>query len=299
MPLEEKRIYEFGPYRLDTSERWLLRGDQRVPLTPKAFETLLALLENAGHALEKDELLRRVWPDTFVEEVSLARNISVLRKVLGEGGRYIETLPKHGYRFVGPVRQLPLPGESVVVDEQTLTQVMIEETETRSQGLPSIRVAAAILLITLLAAAVAYLAERRGSAPLVKSLAVLPLKDLRSEAGEKYLELGIADGIIGKVSAIPGLTVRPTGAIRRYAGVTVDPLQAARELKVDAILDGTLQVWGNRMRVSLNLLETSSGVSLWTHVFDLGVNEIFEVEDEVALQVARQLRLHLDNAQRA
>src|SRR6266849_5827027 len=87
MPLEPRRVYEFGPYRLDTVERWLLRGHERLPLTPKAFETLLALLENAGCALEKDELLRRVWPDTFVEEVSLARNISVLRKTLANGGR--------------------------------------------------------------------------------------------------------------------------------------------------------------------------------------------------------------------
>jgi DNA-binding winged helix-turn-helix (wHTH) protein/TolB-like protein/Tfp pilus assembly protein PilF len=300
MPLEQRRVYEFGPYRLDTVERWLLRGDERVPLTPKAFETLLALLENAGCALEKDELLRRVWPDTFVEEVSLARNISVLRKVLGdEDGRYIETLPKRGYRFVSPVRQLALPVESVVVDEHTLTQVLVEETETQSRGLPSMRVAAAILLVALLAAPGAYFASRRSPAPAVKSLAVLPLKNLGGDAGEKYLELGIADSIIGKVSGIPGLTVRPTGAVRQYVDSTEDPLRAARELKVDAILDGTLQVADNRVRVNLNLLQTSSGASLWTHVFDLGVSEIFEIEDEVALQVAKQLRLHLDSVQRA
>src|SRR5713101_6676531 len=120
MPLEPRRLYEFGPYRLDPVERELVRGDERVPLTPKAFDTLLALLENAGRALEKDELLRRVWPDTFVEEVSLARNISVLRKVLGdEDGRYVETLPKHGYRFAAPVKELRLPEETVVIDEHT------------------------------------------------------------------------------------------------------------------------------------------------------------------------------------
>src|SRR5207302_1661206 len=140
---------------------------------------------------------------------------------------------------------------------------------------------------------------RRGSLPAVKSLAVLPLKNLGGDAGEKYLELGIADSIIGKVSGIPGLTVRPTGAVRQYVDAKADPLRAAQELKVDAILDGTLQVAGNRVRVNLNLLETSSGASLWAHVFDLPMSEIFEVEDEVALQVARQLRLHLDSLQRA
>src|ERR1043166_4768030 len=106
MPLAESHFYEFGPYRVDPAERRLLRGDAPLPLTPKAFETLLALVENAGRGLDKDELLRRVWPDTFVEEGSLMRNISVLRKVLGdEDGRYIETMPKRGYRFVAPIRE--------------------------------------------------------------------------------------------------------------------------------------------------------------------------------------------------
>src|SRR5206468_11312739 len=135
MPLDEKRFYNFGPFRLDSAERLLLRGQERVALTPKAYETLLTLVENAGRALEKDELLRRIWPDTFVEEVSLARNISVLRKVLGdEDGMYIETLPKRGYRFAAPVRQVLFPGHGVVVDEHTLTQVLVEETETKSLG---------------------------------------------------------------------------------------------------------------------------------------------------------------------
>src|ERR1041385_1802385 len=102
MSVKDRYFYEFGPYRLDTGERRLMRGDQPLPLTPKAFETLLALVENAGRAVEKDELLRRVGPDTFVEEGSLTQNISVLRKVLGdEDNRYIETVPKRGYRFAG------------------------------------------------------------------------------------------------------------------------------------------------------------------------------------------------------
>ena len=88
MPLDTSHFYEFAPYRIDAVERRLLRGDQPIPLTPKAYDTLLALVENAGHSLKKDELMQRVWPDTFVEESSLTRNISVLRKVLGdEDGR--------------------------------------------------------------------------------------------------------------------------------------------------------------------------------------------------------------------
>src|SRR5215469_7274371 len=97
---QPNHCYEFGPFRLDAAERLLLRDGESVPLTPKAFDLLLALVEGQGHLLGKEELLKRVWPDTFVEEANLASNISQLRKVLGDGEngeRYIETTPKRGY----------------------------------------------------------------------------------------------------------------------------------------------------------------------------------------------------------
>src|SRR5215471_9322268 len=109
MSLQTKHIYEFGLFRLDEAEHLLLRDGAAVPLTPKAFDLLLALVERHGHLLEKEELLKKVWPDTFVEEANLASNISLLRKALGDGEnghRYIETVPKRGYRFVAQVREV-------------------------------------------------------------------------------------------------------------------------------------------------------------------------------------------------
>lgn len=103
------RIYEFGPFRLEVAEHLLLRDGEAIPLQPKAFELLLVLVKHHGHLLGKDELLKAVWPDTVVEEVNLANNISILRKALGEGGdgqRFIETAPRRGYRFVAAVREL-------------------------------------------------------------------------------------------------------------------------------------------------------------------------------------------------
>ena len=100
-------LYEFGPFRLEPNERKLWRGNEIVELTPKTFDTLVLLVRNSGHLLEKEELIRRLWPDSFVEEGSLSNNIFLLRKALGEEPPYIETVPKRGYRFVGAVRQLP------------------------------------------------------------------------------------------------------------------------------------------------------------------------------------------------
>ena len=115
MSLKEKRRHSFGPFCMEPDERLLLRDGRHVSLTPKAFDVLLALVEDHGHLVEKDQLMKRVWPDSFVEESNLTYNISVLRKILAEGGdgeSFIETLPTRGYRFVAPVleeRESPSP----------------------------------------------------------------------------------------------------------------------------------------------------------------------------------------------
>jgi DNA-binding winged helix-turn-helix (wHTH) protein len=109
MAVQSQLVYEFGRFRLIPSEHELLRDDQPLPLPPKVFDTLLALVENGGHLKEKEELIRQLWPDSFVDDASLARNISQLRKVLGtreDGGEFIETIPKRGYRFIAPVTQV-------------------------------------------------------------------------------------------------------------------------------------------------------------------------------------------------
>ena len=108
-PLQSRELYDFGAFRLDTGERALTRNGQVVPLTPKAFDTLVVLVRNSGHVVEKDQLLKEVWPDTFVEEGVLAVNVAAIRKALsdGEEGRsYIETVPRRGYRFIGEVHAL-------------------------------------------------------------------------------------------------------------------------------------------------------------------------------------------------
>src|SRR5689334_5836720 len=110
MSLSVNQLYEFGKFRLDARERVLWCENKLVPLTPKLIETLVVLVERHGHIVDKQELLKRVWPDTFVEEANVTRHVSLLRKTLGEWAdttELIETLPRRGYRFIAPVRQLP------------------------------------------------------------------------------------------------------------------------------------------------------------------------------------------------
>ena len=155
-----KSLLEFGNFRVDMAQRLLFSGDQLVPVTPKAFETLRVLMEADGRIVEKEELLKRVWPHTFVEEANLARNISMLRKVLGESPedqKYIQTIPKRGYRFVAPVTARSEADGTVVVEERTRIQAAFDiETETPSPSAPQTvraRWAVAVVAVSLIAAA--------------------------------------------------------------------------------------------------------------------------------------------------
>jgi pimeloyl-ACP methyl ester carboxylesterase/DNA-binding winged helix-turn-helix (wHTH) protein len=125
-------LYEFGPFRLDPDERLLLRSGQPIPLAHKVFETLLVLVQNSGRALGKDKLMEMIWPDSFVEETNLAQNISILRKALGEGtegAKYIETVPKLGYRFVIPVKEVSNEQPGLIIRERTRARIIVEETD--------------------------------------------------------------------------------------------------------------------------------------------------------------------------
>lgn len=156
-------------------------------------------------------------------------------------------------------------------------------------------------LLTVTAAVVWRVSLRSPTAAKApaKSIAVLPFKALNPESGDQYLGLGIADSIIAKTSQISGLTVRPTSAVRKYLNAEIDSLAAAREQKVDTVLDGTIQQSGERLRVTVNLLNVADGASLWAETFNLSFNDIFKMQDEVSRQIAARLRLKLSEAEAA
>jgi DNA-binding winged helix-turn-helix (wHTH) protein/TolB-like protein/Flp pilus assembly protein TadD len=285
---EPGRRYGFGPFLLDTGEHLLLRDGQAVPLTIKAFELLTVLVENRGHLVLKEELLRQVWPETAVEENNLTVTISALRKALGEGPadrHYIETVPRRGYRFVAEVRQV----------DGGVT-VSAEPGRRRRRW---IRWAAALGTVTLLAAAAA--AWRRSSPPpeatSVRSIAVLPFRAIGGGEGE-YLGLGLADALITRLGSVRLLIVRSTGSVAKYAAADLDPLTAGRELRVDAVLEGTIQTAGDRLRATVRLLGVSDGSTLWAGTFDEPWSDIFTVQDAISQRVAEALALQLTTEQR-
>ncbi len=248
------QIFEFGAFRVDFAERELRCAGKPVPLTPKALEVLLLLIENQGRIVESGTLMNRVWRDSFVEENNLKVTISMLRKTLGkEDNRqeYIETVPRRGYRFIAEVRE---------VDEKNAPAVAL-----RIQAQP-----AAI-------------------APRAKTIALLPFKFLSPAFADDYLGLGMADTLITRLSNIKQLIVRPTSAVLKYADAAQDPLTIGRELQVETILEGSIRRTADRVRVTVRLLDTQDGASLWGDKFDENFTDIFAVEDLISERVATAL----------
>lgn len=316
------RLYEFGPFRLDVSEHRLLHGQEIVPLGPKVFETLLVLIEHSGHVLEKNELMMKLWPDSFVEESSLTQNISLLRKALSHAGeeQFIETVPKLGYRFIAPVRVVEVNGDGGVDEaasdqqprlEETLNNASVSPSETPSRRLDRhlILSSGAILLLLTIAIGGIYLWRTKTRPPegassfrseeRVRSLAVLPLKALASNGNDEFLGLGMADALIVKLSNFEQFNVRPTSSIIKYAGHEVDSRSVGRELGVDAVLDGTIQHVGDRVRVTIMLLSIRDGKTLWSGKFDERFTDIFTLQDSVSEKLASVLQLQLAEGKQA
>jgi DNA-binding winged helix-turn-helix (wHTH) protein/tetratricopeptide (TPR) repeat protein len=237
-------LLEFGPFRLDARRRLVWKGDTLLEVPPKAAELLAVLAGEAGEVVPKEELLRRVWPDTFVEEANLSVNVSILRKALGEqpdGRAWIQTVARRGYRFLGAVR-----------------------AQTKAP----------------------------------RSLAVLPFRSLGTDEADDALGLGMADALITRLAATGRVAVRPTGTVRRFASADVDPVEAGRQLGVDAVVDGRLQRSGSRLRLTVQLVPTVGGAPLWADHFDEEFTHLFAVEDTVAERVAAALVAELSTEER-
>lgn len=310
MSHQPQSIYEFGSFRLEVAERRLCRAEAVIPLPPKAFDLLLVLVEQPGHLLEKEELLQAVWPDAIVEEVNLANTISLLRKALGKGAqeqRFIETVPRRGYRFVAPVQKSEARAAELKVIESAplaLPLVASEYTAARFKqwGRQHVLTVSLGLLLLGLIGTLSFWARKPlpvAALPTFGSLAVLPFKSLHSDTSADHLNLGLADTLITKLGGLRQLIVRPTSAVRKYSSPEQDPLAAGREQQVEAVLDASLQRNGERIRVNVRLLKVSDGATLWSYQCDeLYCADIFTMQDVISEKVAAALTSELTGEER-
>jgi TolB-like protein len=264
-------VYEFGKFVLDPKGKTLFSDGKPIHLPAKEFETLLLLVENNHKALSKEEMMGALWRDSFVEESNLAKQISRLRKILNsDGEQFIETLPKHGYRFSADLRlTIPVEEEPPILERRPLKGSTFSYF-SRETAPPNEK---------------------------IKSIAVLPLKPLNSGEKNKILGLGLADALITKIGSLKQIVVRPTSAVAWVADAPADPMEIGMKLGVDAVLEGAIQESEGRLRVSARLIRTDSGMQLWAENFDEPANEIFALQDALSNKIAKTLAFELTHTE--
>jgi TolB-like protein/DNA-binding winged helix-turn-helix (wHTH) protein/Flp pilus assembly protein TadD len=301
MPLRSSHLYKFGVFSLDPAEGLLTQGDRKISLTPKAFQTLLFLVENAGRVVEKEELLQKVWPDTFVEEATLAQNVFTLRKQLGDDRSdavYIETVPKRGYRFAAPVEVVDAAKPSVevkVLDEPV--SVVLPALAPRASRWRWI--APLVLAVIVLVGVVAWRVRTSTTAhrPL---LIVLPMENLTGDPSQEFLSDGLTEELIAQLGSLDpsklGVIARTSSMTYKGSGKTVP--QIARELKVDYLLEGSIREAGGQVRVTAQLIRVRDQTHLWAQSYDRDLRDMLKVQTEIAESVASSIELQLTDATR-
>jgi len=295
--LKSKHLYGFGPYRLDIIERVLLRDGQPITLPPKDLETLLVLVERAGHIVEKEELLEKVWPGVFVEEGNLARHVFNLRQVLGDspdGRKYIETIPKRGYRFVAAVHAESEPAAPHLSTLQASEQARSAVSPGQKRIFWLWPLALSALAVTAILIARHFWPPRNPS-PQRVMLAVLPFANLSGDAHEDYFADGLTEEMIAQLGQLQpaklGVIARTSTV--RYKDTKETAAQIGRELGVGYLLEGSVRRGGERVRITAQLIQTEEQTHLWAQTYERPLTDVLSIQREIAERITHSLSIQL------
>jgi TolB-like protein/DNA-binding winged helix-turn-helix (wHTH) protein/Flp pilus assembly protein TadD len=327
MKAAPSRVYEFGDFRLNVARRLLGRRDgAAVPLTPKAFETLLYLVEHGGAVLDKEVLMEALWPDSIVEENNLSQNISTLRRVLGENPGahcFIVTVPGRGYRFVADVTTREV-SESEEIRETAVRPVAASGASAagiapsdRPAGrrkLQPLLLAALVLLAFSIAAIFVWRSTRFRSPDVLpasessantatpeKSIAVLPFENFSADKENAFFADGIQDDILTSLGKISDLKVisRMSASQYRGAGAARNLREVASALGVEHVLEGSVRRDGNRVLVNVQLIDARNDRHIWTEHYDRTITDSIGLQGELASEIAAALRAKLAPEEKA
>ncbi len=298
-------FYEFADFRVDVQKRLLSRGDEQILLTPKVFETLLTLIEHRDEVIDKERLMSLLWPDSFVEESNLVQNIAVLRKALGENSKqhkFILTVPGRGYRFVAETR---LTSSEVSEPPKKITTVKPANGSENGRALPrafpvstpliskKLATLLAIGIIGLIGIGTWFLFTKTWTATPIKSLAVLPLENLSGDPSQEYFVDGMTDALIGDLAKIEGLRVISRTSAMHYKGTGKSLREIADELKVDAVIEGTVQRVGDRVLIRAQLIQAATDQHLWAETYERDLRDVLALQSEIAQAVAREIQIKI------
>ncbi len=303
-PLASGKL-RFEDFELDVRAGELRKGGVRMRLRGQPLQVLEILLERAGDVVTREELQSQIWPaDTFVDfDHSLHNAIARIREVLGdsaENPRYIETLPRRGYRYIGPVEDAQAPPAAAEKTGNAGEVVSLAEPG-KPQSRLSVVVRAAILCAVVALGLVAWAAWRsahaKPAAASIHSLAVLPLSNLSGDPSEEFFSDGMTDQLITDLAKVGSLRVISRTSVMQYKGTSKSLPEIARELNVDAIVEGSVIRSGQRVRVTAQLLEARTDRHIWAETYDRDLGDVLKLQGEVAGEIAQQVRAQITPAQ--
>jgi TolB-like protein/DNA-binding winged helix-turn-helix (wHTH) protein/Tfp pilus assembly protein PilF len=294
MSSENHKQFSFGDFIVDCENFRVLSAGKILTLTPRAFDVLIYLIRHSERVVDKRELFDQVWRDTIVTDNALTKVVKELRHVLKDdvnAPKYIETVPKRGYRFIAPVTESELAAGSAGSND-----LLPQSTSSRfavSSRVLGLLITGLVLLLILGAWVVSRKRNSQVSSSPIRSIAVLPFKPLNAESREASLEMGMTETLITRLSNLRQVVVRPMSAVRKYSDPQQDSVKAGQEIQVEAVVDGSIQKAGERVRVTTRLIDVRDGTTIWAEQFDEDFTDIFKVQDSISQKIVNALTIQL------
>src|SRR5579862_1779176 len=311
------RSVRFGAFEIDLRAGELRKSGIRIKLQGQPFLLLITLLKQRGELVTREELRRTLWPeDTFIDfDHSLGTGINKLREVLGDSAanpRFIETLPRRGYRFIAPIEaigaaedppvvseappegQTPVTGDRIGGSDDDRVDLPKEISAGERPRWPLAWKIAALTLLLLSAVFVVWILHSGSRAmPSIRSLAVLPLENLSSDASQDYFSDGMTDELITELGQISDLRVISRTSAMTYKGTHRTLRQIARELNVDAVVEGAVLRSGSKVRITAQLIMAVADKQLWAKSYEGDLRDTLTLQSQVARAIAQEIRMKL------
>ena len=304
-PASQSQVIQFADFEADLDSGELYQDGRRIKVQERPFKILSILLESPGKVVTREELRRRIWPaDTFVDfDHSLAVAVNKIREALGdsaEAPRFIETVGRRGYRFLGSSARPQTVPILPKTDGPLPPPVAAQSSAPRAGW----RTVALVMTIALLAMAVSgslQIHKRRSmaSVPRILSLAVLPLENLSGDSTQDYFSDGMTDELITDLAKLPSVRVISRTSTAQYKGTRKTIPQIARELNVDALVEGTVVRLGNRVRIRAQLIYAPADQHLWAEAYERDEKDVLALQASLAQEIARSIRLELTTTPQA
>jgi TolB-like protein/DNA-binding winged helix-turn-helix (wHTH) protein len=310
------QIITFEEFEAKLSSRELCRKGARVRLPDQSFQILAMLLERPGELITREEIRERLWPgDTFVDfDHGLNNAVNRLREALGDSAgspRFVETLPRRGYRFIAPVEVGPatetarlgtppeangstpliqMPRVQIESENPTVTNNVRASSHAKRFLAPTL----ILLLVLALAGGVYWARFRAAASPRIQSLVVLPLENVSGDASQEYFADGMTDSLITNLAGLKSVRVISRTSAMHYKGSRKTLPDIARELNVDAVVEGTVMRVGDRVRINAQLIDARTDRHLWASAYDRSLRDVLTLQSDLASSIANQVASRVD-----